>query len=818
MEVETPTKTTFIDAKDEKGFNLSSFIGAASFKSRIFRRIAAGVFFSILLIEIALLVYSWFSERQRLIVQLDETLVTLTSTLSEVNPVPQLEHILKNQSANTNYKIIGFLHSSDTGVIHEYGDSEGLVAHSKNQQASIFEQASGIYIRQLPDNQALWLKVDASWIKTYMQDYVVRIIGMVLLISAFVTGTALIFLRPILINPLLRLHNLLIWGKQNGLDMAVSDKRDLTRNDEIGSVFRSLDELRIELIGLQKDSKVVSDRFEELANLGADCFWEIDSKQQFTYVAGDTNNLFSMHPEAIQGLTHSQLLSKLEHRLPDSQSIYPSLRKDGQWEGKIYCEDVGNKISATIRIIASPQYNDSNRLTGFRGTLKDISKENALAEELHYQATHDELTGLNNRRELNTQLAANVEQYQTSGKVFSLMTLSIDNFKAVNDAAGQAAGDLLLIILAEKFSSRVGEQDKLARIGGDEFAIILSNSDLDSAKHIAESIRSTVDDLIFFWESKPHKVSVSIGIAEISESLSTEEGILFASGSCCTEAKHNGKNQIMAYSESISAESVYQADSEWISRILLALQNDSFNLYKQSIRPLDPNEVEEHFEILIRMENPDGGLWFPDMFLPVAERNELMPKIDQWVVENALKWLQAQNIEQDQNYCMNINLSALSLSDKRFREMLVERSKANRELNQFVCYELTESAAMTDYENIVALLLELKSLGCRIALDDFGIGFSSLSQIQTLPLDYIKIDGSFVKEVLTSELDQALIKSVVNIAEVLNIRTVAEFVENEAVLEKLISMNIDYGQGYHFAKPEPLIIDSDGKSSTSAAA
>lgn len=256
----------------------------------------------------------------------------------------------------------------------------------------------------------------------------------------------------------------------------------------------------------------------------------------------------------------------------------------------------------------------------------------------------------------------------------------------------------------------------------------------------------------------------------------------------------------------------------WISRIINALETDGLVLFTQSIVPIDKNFEEEHFEVLVRMINPEGGLWFPDKFLPAAEKNNLMPKIDQFIINKALLWLSEQVQFNDTNYCMNINLSASSLSDQRFREFLIERVSSTRDINHFVCFEMTESAAMTNSDQVIALLDELKNLGCRIALDDFGTGFSSLSQIQNLPLDYIKIDGSFVKEIVTNKLDQAVVRGISEIARVLNISTVAEFVETEEIVQALQDLKIDYAQGYLYSKPAPIEErqQSEGDSSKAA--
>ena len=662
--------------------------------SKIFLRIALGIFLSILLIEFVLLVYSWYGERGRLLARLDESLVTVESMIDITNPVPQLEQLLSQQSKDKKNKITGYIYVPEPGIESKGGNADNLGTQVSATNPAYFDSASASYTRYFSidssKGQNLVLSVDASWINSYMQGYVLRILGMVLLITLFVTVACLFFLKPILINPLLRLDRLLVRGEKKGIEHAVANTKDLARTDELGSVFRSFNLLRSQLI-----------------------------------------------------------------------------------------------------------------------TAK---------EELVFQANHDVLTQLGNRRKLSTVIESCIESYETDGQIFSLVIMDLDRFKIVNDSAGHAAGDSLLQLLSEMFLSQVNEQDTVARLGGDEFAILLPSQNLTQARVIAENVREKIEKFNFVWDECLYKVTVSIGIAEVSEQLSSQEAILLAADTSCLEAKISGKNLIRTFDNEHSNVDVIGSQSLWISRIINALETDGLVLFTQSIVPIDKNFEEEHFEVLVRMINPEGGLWFPDKFLPAAEKNNLMPKIDQFIINKALLWLSEQVQFNDTNYCMNINLSASSLSDQRFREFLIERVSSTRDINHFVCFEMTESAAMTNSDQVIALLDELKNLGCRIALDDFGTGFSSLSQIQNLPLDYIKIDGSFVKEIVTNKLDQAVVRGISEIARVLNISTVAEFVETEEIVQALQDLKIDYAQGYLYSKPAPIEErqQSEGDSSKAA--
>jgi len=791
-------------------------------RSPIFWRITAGVFVSILLIELILLIYSWSTERERLVVRLGESATTLSSLLSRDNPLPQLDYLLSSSNKAEKFEITAYSYKSPSGVVSTKNLATESDFRISNDTSGHFDSGTGIYhstvTRQISPgtSDTVALQVDASWVNKYMRDYVRRIIGMVILISLFVTAGCLLILTPMLINPLQRLNNLLIRGEKQGIRSARSNQKDLNRTDELGSVYRSFDVLRNNLIATEEEKNSVTERFEDFANLGADCFWEVDSRLRFIYFSGDAERVLSLNSDQVVGHSFNNFMSLLDESVPHSDKIFSALAKQGQWEGVIIpksdnpeSDDIGSPIS--IRIVASARRGASGRITGFRGTIVDITKEKVLAAELKYQATHDALTDLYNRRELDAQLDYYVEKYKRDNQEFSLMVLDLDRFKLVNDGGGHAAGDALLKTFAKTIKSRVADNGIVARLGGDEFAVLFTTSDLNSAVSIAEDIRQTIEAYTFNWNGVNYTVGISAGIAPISEAIDSREAIAFAADACLMKAKRSGRNQVKVYSDGDADFHLFQDEAVWISRIANAIEDDTFVLFQQSIIRINNPDGENHFEILLRMKNPDGGIWTPNLFLPVAERNYLMPKIDQWVVTNAVKWLKTQTINDGDKFCMNVNLSAESLADSRFCDFLIEFFQENQSISKYVCLEMTETAAMVNFDETLDLLTRLKQLGCVIALDDFGTGFSSLSHIRELPLDYIKIDGVFIKDICTSELDQTLVKSVADIAKVLQIKTVAEFVDTDAALEKLGQLDIDYAQGFLFSKPQELSVDDPGQ-------
>lgn len=790
--------------------------------SRIFWKIAAGIFISILMIESVLLLYSWFTERSRLLTRTGESLATVVSLLDDHAPAAQLERLLSDESPVQTLKLVGFNYQQADGIEIQGGETASILTLVNANKLTHYDSTNNRYTQYFPadgTHDSFRLRVDTSWINSYMRTYVWRILGMVTLISLFVTIACLILLKPLLINPLERLDQLLVRGQKRGIGSATPESRDVTRADELGSVFRSFEHLRSQLVSAEVEKALISTRFEEFANLGADCFWEVDTDMRFTYAAGDTLRVFGVRPEEIMGRPSSELLDALGTREGNDQTITATLRHEGEWEGTIYPESLNSEETAaiTVRMLSIPFRADSGNIIGYRGTVTDISEETRLSAELTYQATHDELTGLSNRREMANQLQLSIEKYRASGENFALLALDLDRFKLINDSCGHAAGDMLLRSLAVKLLTVVDENDKVARMGGDEFAVLLRDSDAQRSEELAEKIRMMIADFRFIWNNETHRFSASIGVAQASDELLTQEALTFAADTCCLSAKRNGKNQVIHYSNMDSDLTMFRDEAEWISRIMYALENDQFSLFRQTISPVLSKQPEDHFEILLRMENGEGGYWPPNLFLGAAERNDLMPEVDAWVVNKSLEWLEKQTLSDDIDFCMNINLSGASLSDSKFREFLLQRVADNSQLNRYICFEMTETVAMASFDETVALLDKLKLQGCKVALDDFGTGFSSLSHIRDLPLDYIKIDGTFIRDIVNNELDQTVVKSVADIARVLNIKTVAEFVEDEETLKLLEDMEIDYAQGYLFAKPEPLD-DTDNADGYSAKA
>lgn len=781
----------------------------ANLDSPIFLRIAAGVFICILLIEAFLLIHSWSNERDRLLSQLDGSLVALTSLIDESNPETQLERLLASPQNDTKFKVIGYVIGNTEALQISGGNSAGLATIVNSAKPLLFSSESGLYdtlITASTSNDSstpIRLRVDASWINDYMKNYVWRISFMIVLISVFVTAGCLLLLTPLLVNPLRRLNQLMVNGREQGIRNVEVSSKDLSRTDELGSVFHSFNILRKNLIQSEDSRISLQQRSEEFANLGADCFWELDHKLNLTYLSGDVQRLLSIQAEDFLGQPVKLLLSKISTQVSDLSLIVNALKLTGNWEGLIHNSAEGEPRA--IKIIASTNYSSTGRMAYIRGTIIDVNEQAKLSDKLRYRATHDELTGLYNRRELSKVLSDQISNYKNNGTSFCFVVMDLDRFKIVNDTCGHAAGDRLLKSIATIVAQGVDENDVVARTGGDEFALILNGKSTEQATRIVSHIRTAIDDYRFHWDNETFSLTASFGLAEISADLASSEAIAFAADSCCLEAKNEGKNQIRVYSDA-DTNTVYRSKDEahWITKIKSALNDDRFTLFKQDIVKIENNVDDGHFEVLIRMHDEDGSFCSPGDFLPVAERNGMMPDIDRWVVTQIGHWFSSLTLNANSNYCVSVNLSPASLANTPFREFLLNWASTHQSYAQFICFEVTESAAMMNLEETIELLDTLRNLGCRIALDDFGTGFSSLSHIRELPLDFIKIDGIFVRNIENNLLDQAVVKSVTDIAQVLNVATVAEFVETEEMLSVLNDLHIDFAQGYLFSKPEPL--------------
>ncbi|HZP12478.1 MAG TPA: EAL domain-containing protein [Nevskiaceae bacterium] len=438
---------------------------------------------------------------------------------------------------------------------------------------------------------------------------------------------------------------------------------------------------------------------------------------------------------------------------------------------------------------------------------RDGSEKRALAKQLRHQALHDPLTGLVNRRGFEAKLDELIASAKRDHRTHALGFMDLDQFKLINDTCGHSAGDELLRQLPRQLQAVVRSQDLLARLGGDEFGVLLPNVNLEEASKIAGALRDTVRDFRFSWGGKTFSVGVSVGVVAITHETASVTAALSAADAASYVAKNAGPNQVHVSQPDDQAVQMRRGEVGWVGRLRAALDEDHFRLYFQSIGALatDPPALQHH-EVLLRLRNEAGELVSPGQFLAVAERYQLMAAIDGWVIDRTLKMLGRQLITHPglAKHCLGINLSGDSIRGQQLAEKIRQSLAKYRVPPKMVYFEITETAAISDMQAAVAFMNELKQIGCRLALDDFGSGMSSFTYLKNLPVDFLKIDGSFIRDMEKSSLDQSIVRAIHSVGRNMGIKTVAEYVETQNLLKRLREIGIDYAQGYAVAKPLPL--------------
>ncbi|MER8463487.1 EAL domain-containing protein [Mesorhizobium sp. M1396] len=450
----------------------------------------------------------------------------------------------------------------------------------------------------------------------------------------------------------------------------------------------------------------------------------------------------------------------------------------------------------------------SGHVVGAVLAFHDMTREEDYIERLTWQASHDALTGLANRRDFESQLERTIADLADQPRQHALMYLDLDQFKLVNDTCGHAAGDQLLRRISALLTNELRPGDVLARLGGDEFGVLLVDCDADSAADIAERLRAAVQDLHFAWDGRPFNTSVSIGMVQIADAQVTIEETLRAADVACYMAKEKGRNRVQIHSDGDMALQERFGEMAWVQRLHAALEENRFRLHAQEIWPLNDDDAEAgaHIEILLRLTDEDGGFVTPQSFIPAAERYGLMPSIDRWVVRNTFAILAARQADPRTapiSTCA-INLSGATFGDETFLCFLREQFLAHRISPAMICLEITETSAIANLNNAMRFIADLHGLGCRFALDDFGSGMSSFAYLKHLQVDYLKIDGSFVKDMLEDRIDHAMVEMIHHIGKVTGKRTIAEFVESDGIIAALKKIGVDYAQGYAIAKPRPF--------------
>ena len=523
-----------------------------------------------------------------------------------------------------------------------------------------------------------------------------------------------------------------------------------------------------------------------------------DAAGQIDFINPAAEKLLDCSASLVMGLMLGDLLQLQHGHLLE---IQPSLSGD-----YLYTRQDGTQHR--IHCVATPIESSSDEASGLVITMRDNAAPSILsAEPPAPNLEYDTLTHLPNRIGFEVALKELLQRTKTETIWHSLCYLDLDNFKIINDTCGHAAGDALLQQLTEVLRSQVRNSDVIARLGGDEFALLLDNCPLERAQKIGEKLRAKISDFRFSWQGRTHSISASIGIVEISPATADIAHLLSTADVACFAAKELGRNRVHVYLESDDESTRRYGEMLWYARITQAHAENRFTLYHQNIASLGADShTGAHFEILVRMVDEKGTHVLPGAFMPAAERYNLMPMIDRWVINETFASIKLR-LALGHAYpdTVAINLSGASMGDPALLDYIKQKFSDYGIPAGIICFEVTETAAISNLIHAIMFISELKALGCRFSLDDFGSGLSSFTYLKNLPVDYLKIDGSFVKDMLTDSINHAMVESINQIGHVMGIKTIAEFVETQQLSDRLKILGVDYAQGYGVHKPQPFL-------------
>jgi diguanylate cyclase (GGDEF)-like protein/PAS domain S-box-containing protein len=463
-----------------------------------------------------------------------------------------------------------------------------------------------------------------------------------------------------------------------------------------------------------------------------------------------------------------------------------------------------NGSERSIELSASPIRNSAREMVGAVVMLHDVTEMRGLTRQMSYQATHDALTGLVNRREFERRLEEAIESGHRGDGQHVLCYLDLDRFKLVNDTSGHLAGDSMLREVAKLLRDAVRDSDTVGRLGGDEFGILLVGCPLEKARQISDDVTRAVGDHRFVWRDKIYNIGASIGLVEISRESGTLEELLVAADTACYVAKKQGSGRVVVYSARDEALARHTGEIQWLQRLQSALKENRFQLYYQVIVPAHGEESGPAMEVLVRLQDESGHDLPPAEFMRAAERYRLMGLVDRWVVQTTLAALGRGAIVVPPLRSVAINISGQTLGDAQFLEFVVECLDSTGVTPRQVCFEIAESAVIANLDHARRFVGVLHGMGCEFALDDFGSGVGSFSNLKTLPLDYLKIDGSFIRNLAHDTVNQAMVTAMIKLARTLNFKVIAEQVEDHASEEAARRMGVDYLQGYAIGRPQPL--------------
>jgi diguanylate cyclase (GGDEF)-like protein/PAS domain S-box-containing protein len=602
-------------------------------------------------------------------------------------------------------------------------------------------------------------------------------------------------------------------GKADRFDIeyrAIRRNGDITYLREIGQAIRNDSGEIIRSIGIVLDNtdriqvgatlRQSENRLRSLVSSSPVCIHEIDLD----------GKLVSMNPSGLKMMgvdNESEILGLNYLDFPiseDRERVSALMDNAKRGRGSIFEFSAADENGALHFLSSFEPINDEDdNIVRLMGVTQDITERKKVEDKLIYQASHDVLTGLINRTEFEKRTKRLLSTIQRDKAEHAMCFLDLDQFKVINDTCGHIAGDELLRQLGRLLRNIVRNRDTLSRLGGDEFGVLMEHCALDQARHVVDTIFNAINEYQFFWEGEAFRIGVSIGLVAINEATGNYTDLFKQADAACYLAKELGRNRIHVYHPDDVELAFRQGEMQWVGRINHALDEDRLCLYAQPIKSLNGDALK-HYELLVRMLDEQGSSIPPGAFLPAAERYNLIERIDTWVVERAINMMSSHLSFIEQVNFISINLSGPSVANAQFMSTVIALiSESNVDANK-ICFEITETAAISNLLAATTFITALKDLGCRFALDDFGSGLSSFGYLKNLPVDYLKIDGMFVKDMVDDPIDKAMVRSINDIGHVMGMKTIAEFVETDAIMEQVKEVGVDYAQGYSIGKPTPF--------------
>jgi diguanylate cyclase (GGDEF)-like protein/PAS domain S-box-containing protein len=580
---------------------------------------------------------------------------------------------------------------------------------------------------------------------------------------------------------------------------------DGSRDDEFGYVARFINEA----VRRMQESQDASFAAKELAEVTLQSIGDgvvtTDREGKVGFMNPVVQRMFGVSLADVKGKALRDIMFIIDEETGQQikNPITQCLRENRSIElDRKYAIQASDDREYPVEITISPIARKGGEVRGAVIVLHDVREARALQRELSYQASHDPLTGLFNRREFDRMLQRALEHTKRDNEEHALCYLDLDQFKIINDTCGHAAGDELLQKLTATLRGKLRKADTLSRLGGDEFAVLLAHCPMEQAIKVAEALRAVIKEFRFVWGDKSFQIGVSVGLVPVTKEQSCAAEILSAADMACYVAKEQGRNRVHVYQLDDDNMRRRRNEMGMVSAVRRALAEDRFELFAQPIVSTC-DKTAAHYELLIRMRDEETGYVSPGAFLPAAERYQLMSEIDRWVVEESMRLLL------DQERCgkdiqVSINLSGQSLSEERFLDDILKKLDRLGSCATRVCFEITETAAVNNLSIALKFIEAIKQYGCEFSLDDFGAGVSSFGYLKNLPVDYVKIDGVFIRKIQSNDIDQAMVKAITEVASVMGMETIAEFVENEESFDLLKDIGVDYAQGYWIEEPKPI--------------